>query len=287
MTSVDIDPEVIDRAARCLRDTEWEDVRLVTGDGNDGVPDGAPYEGIMVTVQATAIAPAWLDQLTGDGRLVVPLRVRGLGRLITFTREGGHWTGGGWEPCGFVRMRGQAGRNPVATTALGEGVRLRADDGPRPDRSAMTSALAGERHEVWTGVTVGVTEGTRPAVDVWLATVLDAFGRLHVSQPVPEHGGGPWTLSGGSPATWTADTLAYLTMRPADHDESRFEYGVAWHGSSRALADHCAEQLQIWNLDHRGGSGPALLLYPEDSDETPAAGRMLDRPGPRMVLTWS
>lgn len=286
VTSVDIDPEVTDRAAHCLRDTPWEDVRLVTGDGNAGVADGAPYEGIMVTVQATAIAPAWLDQLAPNGRLVVPLRVRGLGRLITFTRTGDHLSGGGWEPCGFVRMRGQAGRNPVTTTVLGQGVRLRVDDGPQPDQAALTAALRGERHEVWTGVTVGVTEGTRPVVDVWLATVLDAYGRLHVDTTVPEYGGELCPLPGGSPATWTKDTLAYLTMRPVDGDPARFEYGIAWHGASREPADHCAEQMRVWGRHHRAGPGPVLLLYPAGFGETPPAGRVLDRPGPQMVLHW-
>lgn len=279
---MDIDPEVIDRAARCLRGTPWEDVRLVTGDGNSGVPDGAPYEGIMVTVQATAIAPAWLDQLHDNGRLVVPLRARGLGRLVTFTREGDHWSGGGWEPCGFVRMRGRAGSNPMTTTVLGPGVRLRVDDGPLPDQEAMASALGRERHEVWTGVTAGATEGSRPVVDVWLATVLDAYGRLHATEP----SGDLRTLPGGSPATWNTDTLAYLTMRPADDAQSRFEYGIAWHGPSRAVAEHCAEQLQAWNRDHRDGPGPALLLYPGASAQPSPAGRVLGRPGPRMVLTW-
>ncbi len=284
VTSVDIDPDVIGRAAGCLRGTAWEDVRLVTGDGEFGVPDGAPYEGIMVTVPATSIAPAWLDQLADDGRLVVPLRVRGLGRPVTVTREGGHWSGGGWEPCGFVRIRGQAARNPVTTVALGHLVRLRVDDSPQPDRQALTRALDGERHEVWTGVTVGVTEGSRPVVDVWLAAALDTFGRLHVDQPVPERTGGPWTLPGGSPATWNADTLAYRTMRPVDGDQSRFEYGIAWHGPDPVLADHCARQLLVWNRDHRGGPGPALILYPEGSGEKLATGRVLDRTGPRMVL---
>lgn len=286
VTSQDIDPEVIDRAARCLEGAGYADVRLVTGDGQFGVPDGAPYDRVVLTVQATAIAQAWLEQLADDGRLVVPLRLRGLGRLLTFTREDDHWRGGGWDLCGFVRMRGQATRNPVTTTRLAEDVRLRWDGGPQPDAAGLAAALASERREVWAGVTVGVTEGTRPVVDVWLAAVLDVFGRLHVDQQVPDRQGGAWTLPGGSPATWSTDSLAYLTMRPVGADNSRFEYGVAWHGPDETLAEEYAQRLRVWDRDHRGGPGPVLYLYPEGSGHQPATGRVLERPGPRMVLTW-
>ncbi|MBL1119191.1 methyltransferase, FxLD system [Streptomyces sp. 110] len=286
VTSQDIDPEVIDRAARCLEAAGCTDIRLVTNDGHFGVPDGAPYDRIVVTAQATTIAPAWLEQLTDEGRLVVPLRLRGLGRLLTFTQESGHWRGDGWDLCGFVRMRGQAAKDPVATTLLGDDVRLRWDGGAQPDAAALTEALAGKRHEVWTGVTVGVTEGTRPVVDVWLATVLDVFGRLHVDRQTLDRPGGAWTLPGGSPVTWSANTLAYLTMRPVGTDNARFEYGVAWHGRDETLAEDCARHLRVWDHDHRGGPGPALHLHPEGSECLPAAGRVLDGPGLRMVLAW-
>jgi protein-L-isoaspartate(D-aspartate) O-methyltransferase len=286
VTSQDIDPEVIERAGRYLADAGFRDVRLVTGDGTLGVPDGAPYDRVVVTVQATSIAPAWLDQLAGDGRLVVPLRLRGLGRLLTFTREGDHWTGGGWDQCGFVRMRGPAALNPVVTTPLAEGVRLRWDGGPPPDAEALAAALSGDRCEVWTGVTVGPSEGTRPVVDLWLATVLDVFGRLHATQDGQADGVGVRTLPGGSPATWSSGSLAYLTMRPTD-DGSRFEYGVVRHGGDGSIAEDFAQHLRTWDRDQRGGPGPALRVCPGGAPEHAlAAGRVLERPGPAMLLVW-
>lgn len=67
VTSVDIDPDVVDRAVRALTDAPWQDVHVVQGDGRVGFPDDAPYDGIMVTVQASGIEPAWLDQLKPGG----------------------------------------------------------------------------------------------------------------------------------------------------------------------------------------------------------------------------
>jgi protein-L-isoaspartate(D-aspartate) O-methyltransferase len=63
-------------------------VRVVLADAEDGVPDGAPYDRIVVTAGAWDIPPAWISQLSGpDGRLVVPLRLRGLTRTVVFERD--------------------------------------------------------------------------------------------------------------------------------------------------------------------------------------------------------
>ena len=286
VTSLDIDPEVIARAADCLKAAGVQDVHLITADGELGAPDGAPYDGIMVTVQATGIAPAWLEQLAPDGRLVVPLRLRGLARLLTFTRDGSHWSGGGWEQCGFVPMQGIGAAAPVVTVTLAEGVRLRVD-GPLPgDPQALAAAVMRPSREWWTGVTVAANEGTRPEVDLWLATFLDSFGRARADQDARGRSG-PVTLPGGSTATWSAGSLAYLTMRPADQDGARFEYGVALHGSDQELAQEFAEHLRAWDREARGGPGPSLRLYPDDADvPVPPRGRRLDRPGPALVITW-
>ncbi|WP_052848789.1 methyltransferase, FxLD system [Streptomyces avicenniae] len=282
VTSMDIDPDVTGRAEVCLKQAGFSDVRLVTGDGTTGVPDGFPYDRLVVTVQATEIASAWLDQLTGDGRMVVPMRLRGLGRLLTFTRErAGLWRGDGWEQCGFVAMQGPGARDPVATAVLADGVRLRWDGGAAPDPVRLATAFRAEGREVWSGVTVTATEGSRAVLDLWLATTLDAFGRLHTSSSAV-----PQVLPGGTPATWGPDTLAYLVMRPVHGDATRFEYGVAWHGSDAGVAEAVAEQLRAWDRDHRGGPGPVLYIGAASDDEATCVRRMSERSGPRLVLAW-
>jgi protein-L-isoaspartate(D-aspartate) O-methyltransferase len=286
VTSIDIDPAVIERARDALAGTPWRDVHLVEGDGRAGFPDDAPYNGIMVTVEASAIEEAWLNQLCTGGRLVAPLRVRGMSRLLTFSPEGGHWRGGGWERCGFVRMRGQGTDRFQGTTfPLGDRVRLRVHDSELPDGQMLAAAAGQGRREAWSGVTVGVTEGTRPMVDLWLATALDRFGRLHADGQ-QSAGTEVMPLPGGSSATWNSTTLAYVTMRPADDSGTRYEYGVAWHGPDPQVAAQVIEHLRAWDREQRGGRGPSLMLYREGAAPAEPRGRVLDRPGPRMIITW-
>ncbi|MEV1009083.1 methyltransferase, FxLD system [Streptomyces sp. NPDC049881] len=285
VTTVDIDSDVVDRAVRTLAGTPWQDVRVVQGDGRAGFRDDAPYDGIMVTVQASRIEPAWLDQLASGGRLVVPLRLRGMGRLLTFTAENGHWRGGGWEQCGFVRMRGEgAAQDTGATYQVADGIRLRVHDSALPEASALTGAAQHGRRELWSGVTVGITERTRPLVDLWLATVWDRYGRL-LGDP-PSGGDGVAPLPGGSSATWTSTTLAYVTMRAADDSGTRFEYGVAWHGPDAGLAEQVTDQLRAWDQRQRGGQGPSLMLYRDQAPSPSTTARVLGHGTPRLVLTW-
>ncbi|MDH6578590.1 methyltransferase, FxLD system [Kitasatospora sp. MAP5-34] len=284
VTSIDIDPAVIDRARLCLKAAGLDGaVRLVTGDGAHGVADATPYDRITVTVQAPAIAPAWLEQLAADGVLVAPVRVRGLGRLVSLTPAGdGHWSGGGWLPCGFVRMRGE-GANATETIELAPGVRLHVDGIQQLEHGALTTALTGERTECWTGIVVGASEQTRPVVDLWLATALDNYGRL-----LTDRQASVTVLPGGTPATWTSTSLAYVTMRPAEGQSARYEYGVVLHGPDRRLADEVVDRMKEWDSEHRGGTGPVLHVYAEGTGPAAmAAGRVLDRPGPPMVLAWS
>ncbi|MFF2618763.1 methyltransferase, FxLD system [Kitasatospora sp. NPDC058046] len=286
VTSIDIDPVVTERARRCLKAAGLEDaVRILTADGAHGVPDAAPYDRIEVTVQAAAIEQTWLDQLASDGVLVVPLRVRGLGRLVALTPDGeGHWSGGGWLPCGFVAMRGEAASSTQVHT-LTPGARVRVDGAQPLNLEALVRSLDTTGAPVWSGVEVDASERTRPVVDLWVATVLDAYGTLLVDpkQSVLR------ALPGGTPLTWNADfsAAAYVTMRPAEGKNGRYEYGVVVHGEDHALGEALVEGLREWDRDHRGRPGPVLHVYSQGTDPAAMApGRRLERPGAPMVLTW-
>ena len=83
VTSVEIHPELSRAAAQRL----GPEVELVVGDGRLGHPANAPYDAICVAATADdEIPPALLAQLAPGGRLVAPLRLGGLERLVLFER---------------------------------------------------------------------------------------------------------------------------------------------------------------------------------------------------------
>jgi protein-L-isoaspartate(D-aspartate) O-methyltransferase len=74
VTSIDIDPELIDEAQARL-DRAGYSPTVSVGDGADGYPSRAPYDRILATCRVDSIPQKWLDQLTERGVIVAPLGV--------------------------------------------------------------------------------------------------------------------------------------------------------------------------------------------------------------------
>ncbi|HEY0805513.1 MAG TPA: methyltransferase, FxLD system [Pseudonocardiaceae bacterium] len=108
VVTVDIDQDVAVRARANLAAAGFPDVTVICADGAAGYAPAAPYDRIIATVGVWDLEPAWLDQLTATGRIVVPLDLRGVHRSIAFERAGDHWTSRSVMPCGFMRIRGSA-----------------------------------------------------------------------------------------------------------------------------------------------------------------------------------
>ena len=64
---------ILDKARQNLRQAKLVHARLVHGDGHLGLPDVAPFDGIIITAAARQVPPALLAQLADNGRLVLPV----------------------------------------------------------------------------------------------------------------------------------------------------------------------------------------------------------------------
>ena len=62
-----------DRALHTLKELHVDNVKLSYADGGFGLPDRAPFDGIIMAAAATHIPQALLDQLAVGGRMVLPL----------------------------------------------------------------------------------------------------------------------------------------------------------------------------------------------------------------------
>ncbi|MFI6157718.1 methyltransferase, FxLD system [Kitasatospora sp. NPDC051170] len=290
VTTVDIDPEVTGRARRLLEEAGYEKVRVVTADGAFGLPEHAPFDLIAVTVGAPDIPPAWREQLAPGGRIVVPLRVRGLMRSIVLVPEGDHLVSTGYELCGFVPMQGSEEnreRLVLLHDAPGEEVGLRLDDGDHVDAEALRAALTSPRQEVWSGVTVG---GEEPIddLDLWLATALDGHARLTATPAARDKGLVASASPLGVATLVVGGTLAYRTVRPIDETLTRFELGAYGHGSAAAAATaRLVHEIQVWDKEYRGGPGARFDVHVAGTpDDRLPTGRVVDKPHTRITISW-
>jgi protein-L-isoaspartate(D-aspartate) O-methyltransferase len=71
--TIEIIPELADSASERLDRLGYANVRTYTGDGYYGVPDPAPYDGIVVTAAAHQVPPPLIQQLKPGGTMVIPV----------------------------------------------------------------------------------------------------------------------------------------------------------------------------------------------------------------------
>ncbi len=73
--SIEIVPELCERAAQRLGALGYHNVHVRLGDGSNGWPEQAPFDGILVAAAASSVPDALLEQLAPGGRLVIPVRI--------------------------------------------------------------------------------------------------------------------------------------------------------------------------------------------------------------------
>ena len=178
VTTVDVDDDIVSAAREHLAACGYGRVSVVHGDGGLGWLPGAPYDRIIATVGAWDILPAWLDQLSPGGLLVLPLAIRpAMQYSIAFERVADHLESRSLRPCGFMRLRG-AFAGPETLMPIGEGRDLFAETGPRPPGGERLGELLGPPGErLDRGITVTLSE-LWGGLGLWLASHEPGLGRL-------------------------------------------------------------------------------------------------------------
>lgn len=94
-----------DKARDRCRDLGYDNIRIETGDGSQGWPAHAPFQGIHVAACTPSVPHELADQLADSGRLVLPLgSTRGIQRLVCFHREQEELVGEELESVRFVPL---------------------------------------------------------------------------------------------------------------------------------------------------------------------------------------
>lgn len=85
--SVERIPELLRKAKQRLRELDIYNVQFKPGDGWQGWPKYAPYDGILVAAAAPEVPAKLKEQLAPDGRLVMPVGPPGRQKLLLVTRR--------------------------------------------------------------------------------------------------------------------------------------------------------------------------------------------------------
>lgn len=292
VVTVDIDEELAETARRRLNAAGYPSVVVDGGDGAAGWPGGAPYDRIIVTASARDLAPAWTGQLGDDGRLLVPLSLRGIQHTVAFKRAGDHLVSVSVVPCSFIPLTGDlAGRATVLPFGDTPGVFLCVEDDSGLDLAVLHAALNQPGQVRPTGVTV-TSSYLFAGLGLWLALHDKRVGELTALEPVAGRKLIPAVTSRrGAEATMVlvGETgLAAVARPPGTEQDIEFECRVRGYGPyGDRLAELLATSIRAWGSAGRP-AGPALRIkaYPASVADHEPAAFTIEMPHTRFLLNW-
>jgi protein-L-isoaspartate(D-aspartate) O-methyltransferase len=309
VVTVDIDPDLAERARANLGAAGYRDVIVICGDGGFGAREFAPYDRIIVTAGASDLAPEWLAQLGPGGRIALPLSLRGIQLCIALDRSGGlSWRSSSACRCGFIRMAGSCAAVTDSYVPVGPQPGLHVQtDGELMDPDLLWGELNGPVTDVLTGVRVSGL-GELGEADLWVTVREPGLSRLTITGGGPLRGSALPLLPFGALATTrtsAAEGLGMAGLLPAmplgssarGHGEHRFgEFEITVRGFGpwgALLAERLAARVGAWRTSGRPrAAGLVVTAYPRRGDGAPEVpgdepGQVtVDRPHTRLVLTW-
>lgn len=106
--SLEIIPSLAEQAARNLETAGIDNVTVAQGDGYEGWPDEAPFDGILLTAAPAEIPAPLKKQLAPGGRLVAPVGEARQEVVVLRRKPDGSFAEESLLPVRFVPMTGRA-----------------------------------------------------------------------------------------------------------------------------------------------------------------------------------
>lgn len=253
VATIDIDTDFVHEATEHLNVSGYRQVRVLCGDGAHGAEAFAPFDRIILTVGAGDISPAWREQLQMRGRLVLPLTLRCIPRVIAFERTSDHGlTSVSVTLGGFMPLRGVDAIDELLRVLPGDQKLSFWSDGKvEIDPEAIAQTMVLPVHDVSTGVYAKMTS-TWAGWAMWLELHDPAFGQVFVERQQQKERTRLEQLCGlieGSQVAVVVPAGNHVRKRRS----SGIELLVRVFGNSDALAERLTNHLLNWQA---AGSPP-------------------------------
>lgn len=182
VTTIELDADLAAAARDHLDRAGFSRVRVICADGAAGDPAGAPFDALIASVGAGDVPAAWSAQLRTGGRLVMPLTLRGMQKVICFERAATSLASRSIIDGGFMMLRGRTTSVVGPAVALDASTSLRVLDPNAVDRRALDATLRAPTHDA-AAIAPLTIDDLWLSFGWWLALHEDGFCRLTVSGP--------------------------------------------------------------------------------------------------------
>ncbi|GAC1500386.1 MAG: hypothetical protein NVS1B14_04290 [Vulcanimicrobiaceae bacterium] len=214
--TVDLEGDLVDGAQQRFAQLGIQNVTAYCADGALGLHKGASFDRILLTACASDIEPAWREQLSPAGRMVLPLSLNGVQKSVAFDQRSGALQSATILDCGFVMLRGSHQGERTQRIADRPDIFVTAQT---PVRASQIAALLLESEPQWLPVHRFITpqEFDRGGA-LWIALHEFGFCRLDVAGAEAPHL--PTLLEGSGAGRATiglccADSIALLALHRA------------------------------------------------------------------------
>ncbi len=284
VVSLDIDADLVADAKAHLHEAGYHNVRVERADGALGFAALAPYDRIMLTAASRDIAPAWREQLAADGRLLLPLGMRGVQRCVAFQRTDDTLHSVSTGPCSFIPLRGALSMESARIPLDRQGAVMLAvpDESLLIEPRAVLESLVEDGDLEGSGVFARVDE-VRNGLQLWLAVhdprVCSVWAEAGIAA-VPELFGRSERVR-ATIGLLEPNGLAVLAWgHPGEHGAELCARG--------ALAKELIEHVQTWDAAGRpGDAGLHVRAYARPSAAQPGPGEIaIDQRWSRFILGW-
>lgn len=257
VATVDLDPEIAGAAQRHLGRAGFSQVRVICADGTDGDREDAPFDALIASIAVGDVPAAWFAQLRAGGRLVMPLALRTMQKVVCFERTASGLRSTSIVDGGFMMLRGETPSVAAPAVVLDDATIVRVLDPAAADRGAIAAALRARTYDTTPIVPLSIDD-VWLSFGWWLALHDDGFARVTVTGPpvsttrVPDITGAPQTPSHGEATTLgllVHDELALFAQLDdgrivirsfggAPDALARMQFAIAaWHAAGRPRND--------------------------------------------------
>lgn len=259
VVTIDIDEDIIVEARANLQTAGMELVQVIQADGAQGYAPAAPYDRIVLTVGVPDIAHAWFEQLSPDGRLIIPIELSPFRSkltphlLITFKRVGDALVSLATSIARFVYLRGEFATTPQALTNVGSFSDLTIATLADVDSTQVYATLTASFQSEPLPLCLSPLE--LRGLSIWLALRDGRFCEMYAEGATPQRALVPPLIDipGSILSTFglceqaTLSLLACMDPRAAAVEDQPAELQVCTFGPQTALTQELIDAMLRWD----------------------------------------
>jgi protein-L-isoaspartate(D-aspartate) O-methyltransferase len=276
VVTVDISEYMVEQAGRNLKAAGFDRVKVIGADGGFGYSELAPFDRIIASVGTWDIPSSWYEQLHSDGRILLPLSIRGQQILASFEPKNGSLQSNLIKECMFMRIKGSYAEPRVKVCGdLGKDMELCSYicQSNLPDRETLQSIIENFREKFSSKIQAKMSEFV-DGLFLWTAVNDPSFSSMWYGS-TKRGWSGFWFPGLVENGRMCFLEQPYLELEDGSslQNDTCLEIFVYSFGDDDTLSDRLLDHLHAWDAaDRPDFNNLQIKAYPIKTEYAPSKG---------------